>query len=86
VNTIHPHAVFDTGLWTDAVISERAAQYGLTAQQYRTRNVLGVEVASEDVAELVATMCGRVFPRRPAPRSRSTAATSGSSELAWTHR
>jgi hypothetical protein len=45
------------------VISERAAQYGLTAQQYRTRNVLGVEVASEDLAELVATMCGRPFAK-----------------------
>jgi rhamnose utilization protein RhaD (predicted bifunctional aldolase and dehydrogenase)/NAD(P)-dependent dehydrogenase (short-subunit alcohol dehydrogenase family) len=63
VNAIHPNAVFDTGIWTDEVISARAAQYGLTPHEYRTRNVLGVEVASEDVAELVSTMCGRAFAK-----------------------
>jgi rhamnose utilization protein RhaD (predicted bifunctional aldolase and dehydrogenase)/NAD(P)-dependent dehydrogenase (short-subunit alcohol dehydrogenase family) len=63
VNTIHPNAVFDTGIWTDEVISARAAQYGVTPQEYRTRNVLGVEVTSADVAELVATMCGRAFAK-----------------------
>jgi rhamnose utilization protein RhaD (predicted bifunctional aldolase and dehydrogenase)/NAD(P)-dependent dehydrogenase (short-subunit alcohol dehydrogenase family) len=63
VNTIHPNAVFDTGIWTEEVIGARAAQYGVTPQEYRTRNVLGVEVASEDVAELVTTMCGRAFAK-----------------------
>ena len=63
VNTIHPNAVFDTGIWTDELISARAAQYGLTPHEYRTRNVLGVEVASEDVAELVTSMCGRAFAK-----------------------
>jgi NAD(P)-dependent dehydrogenase (short-subunit alcohol dehydrogenase family) len=63
VNIIHPDAVFDTGIWTDEVINARAAHYGVTAQEYRTRNVLQVEVASRDVAELVATMCGPVFAK-----------------------
>ena len=63
VNTIHPNAVFDTGIWSDEVIAARAAQYGVTPQEYRTRNVLGVEVASADVAELVTAMCGRAFAK-----------------------
>jgi NAD(P)-dependent dehydrogenase (short-subunit alcohol dehydrogenase family) len=63
VNVIHPDAVFDTGIWTDEVISARAAHYGVTPQEYRTRNVLRVEVASKDVAELAATMCGPVFAK-----------------------
>ncbi len=44
VNVLHPDAVFDTALWTDDLIAERAAGYGLTPEQYRRRNVLGAEV------------------------------------------
>jgi rhamnose utilization protein RhaD (predicted bifunctional aldolase and dehydrogenase)/NAD(P)-dependent dehydrogenase (short-subunit alcohol dehydrogenase family) len=63
VNTIHPNAVFDTGLWTDEMIAARAAHYDVTPEQYRTQNVLGVEVASHDVAELAVAMCGPAFAR-----------------------
>jgi rhamnose utilization protein RhaD (predicted bifunctional aldolase and dehydrogenase)/NAD(P)-dependent dehydrogenase (short-subunit alcohol dehydrogenase family) len=63
VNIVHPNAVFDTGIWTDEVIQARAAQYGITAQEYKTRNVLGVEVESKDVAALVTTMCGPSFAK-----------------------
>jgi rhamnose utilization protein RhaD (predicted bifunctional aldolase and dehydrogenase)/NAD(P)-dependent dehydrogenase (short-subunit alcohol dehydrogenase family) len=63
VNTLHPNAVFDTGIWTDEVIAARAAQYGLTPAEYRTRNVLGVEVTSGDVAALAAAMCGSAFAK-----------------------
>jgi NAD(P)-dependent dehydrogenase (short-subunit alcohol dehydrogenase family) len=63
VNTIHPNAVFDTGLWTDEMIAARAAHYGVTPDEYRTQNVLGVEVASSDVAELAVAMCGSAFAR-----------------------
>jgi rhamnose utilization protein RhaD (predicted bifunctional aldolase and dehydrogenase)/NAD(P)-dependent dehydrogenase (short-subunit alcohol dehydrogenase family) len=63
VNVVHPNAVFDTGIWTDEVISARAAQYGVTPDEYKTRNVLGVDVESRDVAELVATMCGPAFAK-----------------------
>jgi len=34
VNVLHPNAVFDTGVWTDQVLQERAAQYGLTVEEY----------------------------------------------------
>ena len=63
VNTIHPDGVFDTGLWSEELIEQRAANYGLTADEYRQRNLLGREITSRDIGELVATMCGHSFSR-----------------------
>jgi NAD(P)-dependent dehydrogenase (short-subunit alcohol dehydrogenase family) len=63
VNTLHPDAVFDTGIWTPEVLAARAAHYGMTVEQYRRRNVLGVEISSRDVAELAAEMCGPLFAK-----------------------
>ncbi len=61
VNVIHPDGVFDTGLWSDDLIAQRAASYGLTSEQYRRRNLLGRELASADVGALIAEMCGPAF-------------------------
>lgn len=63
VNSLHPNQVFDTALWTDAVLAERARRYGLTVEQYKTNNVLRTEVTSRDVAELAAEMCGPLFAK-----------------------
>ncbi len=63
VNIVHPNAVFDTGLWTDEVLANRAQHYGMTVEQYKKNNVLKVEVTSRDVAELVAEMCGPLFAK-----------------------
>jgi rhamnose utilization protein RhaD (predicted bifunctional aldolase and dehydrogenase)/NAD(P)-dependent dehydrogenase (short-subunit alcohol dehydrogenase family) len=63
VNTLHPNAVFDTGVWTDEVLASRAAAYHLTVEEYRRNNVLGVEVTSRDVAELAAELCGPRFAK-----------------------
>jgi rhamnose utilization protein RhaD (predicted bifunctional aldolase and dehydrogenase)/NAD(P)-dependent dehydrogenase (short-subunit alcohol dehydrogenase family) len=63
VNMIHPDAIFDTGIWTEDVLKARAAHYGLTVQQYKTRNVLGVELNSHYVGELVAEMLGPLFEK-----------------------
>jgi NAD(P)-dependent dehydrogenase (short-subunit alcohol dehydrogenase family) len=63
VNTLHPNAVFDTGIWTDEVLAARARSYGLSVDEYRRNNVLGTEVRSRDVAELAAEMCGPFFAR-----------------------
>jgi NAD(P)-dependent dehydrogenase (short-subunit alcohol dehydrogenase family) len=63
VNVVHPHGVFDTGLWTEDVVNERAQRYGLTSEEYKRNNVLGVEVTSHDVAELVAELCGPTFAK-----------------------
>ncbi|MCY7332496.1 MAG: bifunctional aldolase/short-chain dehydrogenase [Pseudanabaena sp. CAN_BIN31] len=61
INTLHPNAVFDTGIWTDEVLTSRAKHYGLTVEEYKTNNLLKVEVTSRHVAELAAEMCGELF-------------------------
>ena len=61
VNVLHPNAVFDTGIWTEDVLRSRAASYGLSVAEYKTNNVLHVEVTSRDVAELAAEICGPTF-------------------------
>ncbi|HEY6239900.1 MAG TPA: bifunctional aldolase/short-chain dehydrogenase [Burkholderiales bacterium] len=61
INTLHPNAVFDTGLWTQDVLAQRAKNYGMTVEEYKTNNVLKTEVTSRDVAELAAEMCGPLF-------------------------
>lgn len=63
VNTLHPNAVFDTAIWSEGVLAQRARQYGLSVADYRTNNVLKVEVCSRDVAELAAAMCGSLFDK-----------------------
>jgi rhamnose utilization protein RhaD (predicted bifunctional aldolase and dehydrogenase)/NAD(P)-dependent dehydrogenase (short-subunit alcohol dehydrogenase family) len=66
INSIHPNAVYDTALWTDEVLASRAKAYNLTVEQYRTNNLLKTEVASRDVAELAAEMCGPLFAKTTA--------------------
>ena len=63
VNTVHPNAVFDTALWTEEVLQERAESYGLTVEEYKTNNILRTEVTSVDVARMVCTMAGEVFAK-----------------------
>ncbi|MGH8751619.1 MAG: bifunctional aldolase/short-chain dehydrogenase [Burkholderiales bacterium] len=63
INTIHPNAVFDTAIWSAAVLASRAAQYGLSVEDYKKNNVLKTEVGSRDVAELAAEMCGPLFAK-----------------------
>ncbi len=66
INSLHPNAVFDTGIWTDEVLEQRAKHYGLTVDEYKTNNVLKTEVRSRDVAELAAEMCGPLFAKTTA--------------------
>ncbi|MBI2315810.1 MAG: bifunctional aldolase/short-chain dehydrogenase [Betaproteobacteria bacterium] len=63
INSLHPNAVFDTGLWTEEVLAQRAKHYGMSVERYKTNNVLRVEVTSRDVAELAAEMCGELFAK-----------------------
>jgi rhamnose utilization protein RhaD (predicted bifunctional aldolase and dehydrogenase)/NAD(P)-dependent dehydrogenase (short-subunit alcohol dehydrogenase family) len=66
INSLHPNAVYDTALWTDALLAARAKAYGLTVEQYRKNNLLKTEVTSRDVAELAAEMCGPLFAKTTA--------------------
>lgn len=61
VNTVHPDAVFDTGLWTDDLLAERAAEYGISVEAYKQRNLLRIEVTSDLVGQAVAELCGDLF-------------------------
>ena len=56
VNAVHPDAVFDTGLWTTEVLEVSARRYGLTVDEYKTRNVLSTEVTSLDVARAAVAL------------------------------
>ncbi|MDH5511911.1 MAG: bifunctional aldolase/short-chain dehydrogenase [Gammaproteobacteria bacterium] len=66
INSLHPNAVFDTGIWTRDVLQARAKHYGITVEEYKKRNVLRTEITSRDVAELAAEMCGPLFAKTTA--------------------
>ena len=66
INSLHPDAVYDTGLWTEEVLSSRAKAYNMTIEQYKKRNLLKTEVSSRDVAELAAELCGPRFAKTTA--------------------
>lgn len=61
VNVVHPDAVFDTGIWSDDVIEKRATNYGLTPEQYMTKNLLKTKISSDDVAEVICSLAGSAF-------------------------
>lgn len=66
INALHPDAVFDTGIWTDEVIAARARHYGMSVDEYKTRNLLKVSITSADVAALTAELCGPLFTKTTA--------------------
>lgn len=66
INSLHPNQVFDTALWTPEILEARAKHYGLSVQDYKTNNVLKVEIKSADVAELAAELCGPLFAKTTA--------------------
>lgn len=61
VNTIHPDAVFDTEIWTPEVLAKSAKRYGITVEEYKTKNLLRTEIKSTDIARMVSTVAGPVF-------------------------
>jgi len=61
INVLHPDAVFDTAIWKEEVLEKRARAYGISVAEYKKKNVMHVEVASRDVAELAAEVCGPLF-------------------------
>jgi rhamnose utilization protein RhaD (predicted bifunctional aldolase and dehydrogenase)/NAD(P)-dependent dehydrogenase (short-subunit alcohol dehydrogenase family) len=63
INSLHPDAVFDTGIWTPNVLEARARHYGMSVAEYKTKNLLKTEIQSRDVAELAAEMCGPLFSK-----------------------
>ncbi|MCB1236147.1 MAG: bifunctional aldolase/short-chain dehydrogenase [Verrucomicrobiae bacterium] len=60
-NIIHPDAVFDTKLWTPEALQRSAERYGLTVEEYKTRNLMKTEIKSKDVGRMVAAMASPLF-------------------------
>jgi NAD(P)-dependent dehydrogenase (short-subunit alcohol dehydrogenase family) len=63
VNTLHPHLVVDTAVWTPEVLADRAKNYGMTDEQYVRNNLLGVEITTRDVANAVVALAGSTFSK-----------------------
>ena len=63
VNTLHPHLVVDTAVWTPEVLADRAKNYGMTDEQYIRNNLLGVEITTRDVANAVVALAGPWFAK-----------------------
>jgi NAD(P)-dependent dehydrogenase (short-subunit alcohol dehydrogenase family) len=63
VNVVHPNAVFDTGIWDPATIASWAASYAMTVEQYKRSNLLGVEITSGDVANVIVALCSDTFAK-----------------------
>ncbi len=63
INTVHPDAVFDTGIWTEEILASRAHHYGMTVEQYKTKNLLKTEITSQDVAVLITALLGPIFSK-----------------------
>jgi NAD(P)-dependent dehydrogenase (short-subunit alcohol dehydrogenase family) len=63
VNVLHPDCVYDTGIWTPEVLAGRAQRYGITVDEYKSRNLLKQPVSSQEVAQLVCTMASQVFAK-----------------------
>ena len=61
VNALHPDAVFDTGFWTDEALQRSAERYGLSVEEYKTKNLLGLEISSADVAHAVVALCDKTL-------------------------
>ena len=61
VNVVHPDAVFDTELWTQDALERSAKRYKMTVEEYKTKNLLGQEIKSTNVAQLVSTVASEVF-------------------------
>jgi len=63
VNVIHPDAVFDTAIWTTEVLARSAARYGMTVQEYKTKNLMKAEISQDDVAAGVCAVLSPAFGR-----------------------
>ncbi len=61
VNVVNPDAVFDTGLWTDALLERRAAEYGMSVADYKMRNLLRTEVTARGVARVAVELSTDTF-------------------------
>ena len=62
-NIVHPDAVFDTNIWTPEVLARSAERYGITVEEYKSRNLLKTEIKSRNVGEMVSAMASPLFSK-----------------------
>ena len=62
VNTVHPDAVFDTGVWTEDILNARAAKYNMSVEDYKKRNLLKASITSGEVARAIYLLVGKDMP------------------------
>ncbi len=63
VNIVHPDAVFDTKLWTPEALAKSAARYNMTVEEYKTKNLMKVEIRSKYIGNMVSAMAGPLFAK-----------------------
>ena len=63
INVVHPDAVFDTGLWTPEVLERSAGRYGVSVEEYKKQNLLGLSVRLQDVSSAICLLLGDGFAR-----------------------
>lgn len=63
VNIVHPDAVFDTKLWTPEALEKSATRYGMTVEEYKTKNLMKVEIKSKDIGNMVSAMASPLFSK-----------------------
>jgi len=63
VNIVHPDAVFDTKLWTPEALLKSATRYNMTVEEYKTKNLMKVEIKSKDIGNMVAAMASPLFAK-----------------------
>jgi NAD(P)-dependent dehydrogenase (short-subunit alcohol dehydrogenase family) len=63
VNIVHPDAVFDTKLWTPEALQKSATRYGMTVEEYKTKNLMKVEIKSKDIGNMVSAMASPLFAK-----------------------
>lgn len=63
VNTVHPNQVFDTGLWNEDLLKQRATNYGVSVEEYKKNNILATTISSMDVAMLIKMMSSKSFSK-----------------------
>ncbi len=63
VNIVHPDAVFDTKLWTPEALEKSSARYGMTVEEYKTKNLMKVEIKSKDIGNMVSAMASPLFAK-----------------------
>ena len=48
-------------MWTPEALARSSERYGVTVEEYKTRNLMKTEIRSADVAAMVCAMAGPVF-------------------------